>query len=284
MTFNCSNDIKSVRTILNLSQEELAECLDVERVTISRNELGTTEPSSRFLETFYSFAFHKGIKLNVLKEMFFKENLQANEILLFHGSKSEIEGKIDVNYGRSNNDFGHGFYTGESYKQAVSFVSGYNAPSVYILSFKKNDLRCRKYEVDQEWMMTIAYYRGALEEYRDHPKIKSLVDNSRDCDYIISPIADNRMFQIIDSFIAGELTDEQCKHCLAATNLGMQYVFISERAVSQISIMERCYISDKEREYYKKLRIEDARLGDDKVKLAKKQYRGLGKYIDEILS
>ena len=45
-----------------------------------------------------------------------------------------------------------------------------------------------------------------------------------------------------------------------ATNLGMQYVFISERAVSQISIMERCYISDKEREYYKKLRIEDSRL------------------------
>ena len=106
---------------------------------------------------------------------------------------------------------------------------------------------------------------------------------SRDCDYIIAPIADNRMFQIINSFIAGELTDEQCKHCLAATNLGMQYIFISEKAASQVKIMERCYISANEREYYKDIRLDESKLGDDKVKLAKRQYRGQGRYIDEIL-
>ena len=86
-------------------------------------------------------------------------------------------------------------------------------------------------------MMTIAYYRGTLVEYKNHPKIKAFVEASRDCDYIIAPIADNRMFQIINSFIAGELTDEQCKHCLAATNLGMQYIFISEKAVSQLKLI-----------------------------------------------
>lgn len=91
------------------------------------------------------------------------------------------------------------------------------------------------------------------------------------------------MFQIINSFIAGELTDEQCKHCLAATNLGMQYIFISEKAVSQVKILERCYISNNEREYYKNIRLEVSRIGDNKVKLAKRQYRGKGCYIDEIL-
>ena len=45
------------------------------------------------------------------------------------------------------------------------------------------------------------------------------------------------MFQIINSFIEGELTDEQCKHCLAATNLGMQYIFVSEKAVSQAKLI-----------------------------------------------
>ena len=44
--------------------------------------------------------------------------------LLFHGSKGEIDGEIDVHHGRQNNDFGQGFYTGESYEQAISFVSG----------------------------------------------------------------------------------------------------------------------------------------------------------------
>ena len=91
------------------------------------------------------------------------------------------------------------------------------------------------------------------------------------------------MFQIINSFIEGELTDEQCKHCLAATNLGMQYIFVSEKAVSQAKLIERCYISQNEREYYKHIRLEESKLGANKVKLARKQYRGKGRYIDEIL-
>ena len=92
------------------------------------------------------------------------------------------------------------------------------------------------------------------------------------------------MFQIINSFIHGEITDEQCKHCLAATHLGYQYVFISEQSIRQVKLIERCYISNNEKEYYKNIREEDVKLGDDKVKLAKRQYRGKGKYIDEILS
>ena len=91
------------------------------------------------------------------------------------------------------------------------------------------------------------------------------------------------MFQIINSFIEGELTDEQCKHCLAATNLGMQYIFVSEKAVSQAKLRERCYISQNERKYYKNIRLEESKLGANKVKLARKQYRGKGRYIDEIL-
>lgn len=284
MKYNFSEDLKSIREILGFSQKELAEKLGVEQVTVSRNELEKTKPSASFLESVYSFAFAKKIKINKLKEMLWRDALGINEKLLFHGAKSEIEGKIDIHRGRKNNDFGQGFYTGESYEQAISFVSGFANSSVYYLSFNDKNLKCKQYDVNQDWMMTIAYYRGTLDEYKDHPIVRSLVAQSRDCDYIIAPIADNRMFQIINSFIAGDLTDEQCKHCLAATNLGMQYIFISEKAVSQVKLIERCYIADNEREYYKNIRNEESKLGEDKVKLAKRQYRGQGQYIDEILA
>ena len=284
MAYNFSEDLKSIREILGFSQSELAEKIGVEQVTISRTELKKTEPSARLLEAVYSFAFDKNIKINKLKEMFWRDDLGANEKLLFHGAKTEIDGEIDIHKGRKNNDFGQGFYTGESYEQAISFVSGFGNSSVYYIRFDDRDLKCKRYEVNQEWMMTIAYYRGTLDEYKDHPAVKALIEQSRNCDYIIAPIADNRMFQIINSFIAGDLTDEQCKHCLAATNLGMQYIFLTEKAVSQIKLTERCYISNNEREYYKNIRLEESKLGDDKVKLAKRQYRGQGRYIDEILS
>jgi transcriptional regulator with XRE-family HTH domain len=283
MQYNFKEDLKSIREILGLSQSELAERLGVEQATISNNELGKGEPSSKLLENVYAFAFDKKIKLNKLKEMFWREEIGTGGKLLFHGAKDEIKGEIDIHRGRKNNDFGQGFYTGESYSQAVSFVSGFEASSVYFLRFDDKNLKCKRYEVDQEWMMTIAYYRGTLEEYRNHEAIRTLVESLADCDYIIAPIADNRMFSIINSFIAGELTDEQCKHCLAATNLGMQYVFISQKAISQLKLIERCYVSGNEREYYKNIRLEESKTGEDKVKLARRQYRGQGHYIDEIL-
>ncbi len=284
MDYNFGQDLIYIREVLGLSQEELASLIGVEQVTISRSELGKTKPSRNLLENAYDFAFSKGINLGLLKEMFWKESMKKEHKLLFHGSKSGIEGKLDVFEGRKDNDFGQGFYTGENYVQAISFVSNFDNSSVYFVDFEEKGLKCKKYDVNQEWMMTIAYYRGTLDKYKEHPIVKELVKKSVLCDYIIAPIADNRMFQIINSFIDGEITDEQCKHCLAATNLGYQYVFKSNKSLSNIKLVERTYISNNERKHYKNIRSSDTRLGDDKVKLARIKYRGKGYYIDEIFN
>ena len=284
MNYDFAHDIIAIRDILEMSQDDFAKAIGVEQATISRNEKEHTDPGNRVLESVYDYAFNRNVQLNRLKEMLFRENLAKGHKLLFHGAKDEITGALRVDLGRANNDLGTGFYAGEGYEQAISFVSNYDKSSVYILDFNDSKLKSKKYSVDQEWMMTIAYYRGTLKEYKDHPLVKKLVEESRKCDYIIAPIADNRMFQIINSFIEGEITDEQCKHCLAATNLGSQYVFINEKAIKQVKLLERCYISNSEKEFYKKKRSEETKLGDDKVKLARRTYRGQGKYIDEILA
>lgn len=284
MDYNFDKDFKAIRDVLDISQKEFAKVLDTEQKTISNIESKDSYPSKTIVESAFTYAFKKDVKINKLKELLCRDNLSHNEKLLFHGSKGEIKGDIDVNFGRGNNDFGKGFYTGESYEQAVSFISTYDDPSVYFMSFDDSDLKCKRYSVDREWMMTIAYYRESLEEYKNHPLIEKIIKESRDCDYIIAPIADNKMFETINEFIEGNLTDEQCKHCLAATNLGMQYVFLTEKAASKLKIVERCYVCNKEREYYKKLKEDYRKLGNDKVKLAKAQYRGIGKYIDEVLT
>lgn len=284
MYYNFDKDFKAIRDVLDISQKEFAKVLDTEQKTISNIESKDSYPSKTIVESAFTYAFKKDVKINKLKELLCRDNLSHNEKLLFHGSKGEIKGDIDVNFGRGNNDFGKGFYTGESYEQAVSFISTYDDPSVYFMSFDDSDLKCKRYSVDREWMMTIAYYRESLEEYENHPLIKKIIAESRDCDYIVAPIADNKMFETINEFIEGNLTDEQCKHCLAATNLGMQYVFLTEKAASRLKIVERCYVCDKEREHYKKLKEDYRKLGNDKVKLAKAQYRGVGKYIDEVLA
>lgn len=79
-------------TILNLSQEEFAGIFHVEQATISRNEDGEAEPSQKFIEEVYNYAFEKSIQLNRLKEMLWRDNLKENEKLIFHGAKIRLLG------------------------------------------------------------------------------------------------------------------------------------------------------------------------------------------------
>lgn len=282
MKYRISDDLKLIREMLGLSQEEMSLSIVLDKKTILRLENYENYPTKETLEKIYNYAYKKGIKVNKIKEMMYKEENPKSKII-FHGSKGIIDGEISPNYGRTNNDFGNGFYCGESIEQTTSFVSRFQDSSIYILKFDDKNLKCENFDVDQEWMLAVAYYRGKLNEYENNIIIKSIIEKVKKSDYVIAPIADNRMFRIIDRFIDGEITDEQCKHCLAATNLGKQYVFLTENATKKISILERCYISKAEREFYSKQKEDDINDSDNKVKFALIKYKREGKYIEEIL-
>ena len=284
MNYKISNDIKLIRELLHMSQEQFAEKIGVHTITVVKWEKDAMLIKDDNIEKIYSYAYTNNIFINEIKAQLYHEDLtNENKIALFHGAKNMIDGNIDIVHSKSRNDFGQGFYCGESFEQASLFVSGFDQSSVYVISFDSQNLSHLKYKVNQEWMLTIAYYRGKLKEYENSPRLQSLIKKLNDVDYIIAPIADNRMFQIIDSFISGEITDEQCKHCLEATNLGYQYVFKTQKALAQVRIVERCYLSHNEKEMYQTKRLGDNKIGDSKIKIARRQYRGQGQYIDEIL-
>lgn len=283
MNYNIADDLITIRKILNISQNDLAKELGISKMTIIRIENNVNYPSETILAKIYDFAYNKNIKLNHLKELFYKEELLENDVLLFHGTKTDIIGNISPFVGRERLDFGKGFYCGESSYQTISFISKYEGSSIYILKASLNDLTFAKFNVDTEWMLAIAYYRQMLNDKENHPLIDKIKKKVSMSDYIIAPIADNRMFKIIDRFIEGEITDEQCKHCLAATDLGYQYVFLTEKAASKIKILERCYISKLERDTFEAKRETDMYDSNMKVKMAMIKYKTKGKYIEEIL-
>lgn len=284
LNYKIDEDVKLIRELLNLSQEQFAQKIGVDAITVARWETGKMCTNENNVEKIYTYAFTNNIFINEIKAQLYYEDLtNENKLALFHGAKSIIEGNIDITHSRSNNDFGQGFYCGESFEQSSLFVSGFDTSSVYIISFDPQNLSSVEYKVNQEWMLTIAYFRGRLKGYENHPIVEKLINKLECVDYLVAPIADNRMFRIIDSFIEGEITDEQCIHCLAATNLGFQYVFKTEKALSQVKIVERCYLCNEEKEKYQIKRLGDNSIGDAKIKMARRQYRGKGQYIDDIL-
>ena len=274
--FALCTDIEIVMELLDITAKDLADNIGVTPTTISRWRKKEEQVSSSNLNAFYNFAFRKGIRLNKIKEQLFKEDCGRNSIILFHGAKTYIDGRISIEKSKSTNDFGRGFYCGESLEQSAMFVANYPESSLYILEFDKTDLSYTQLNVDRDWMLLIAYFRNKLNDYAKHPVILDLLSKLEGVDYIVAPIADNRMFEIIDSFIDGEITDVQCQHCLSATNLGNQYVFVTDKALSQLQILRHCYLASDEKSYYLSYKQEESRVGNDKVKVARKKYRGQG--------
>lgn len=284
MYYTIANDIETVLELTGITTETLASELEVSRVTINNWLSGKKDISDKNMSLFYDYVFNKGIRLNKIKEQLYREDISdTSEILLFHGAKTMIDGRIRLDCSKRRNDFGIGFYCGENLEQSAMFVSTFPTSSLYMMKFNPSGLKCKRYVVNREWMLMIAYFRERLGAYADSELIHKLIEEIQGMDYIIAPIADNRMFEIIDQFIDGEITDIQCRHCLSATNLGNQYVFVSDKALEQITILERCYLASSEKEFYLTSRQESYELNRDKIKVARKQYRNQGEYIEDIL-
>ena len=236
------------------------------------------------MEKLYSYAYAKGVKFNDIFEQLIKEDNQKDkEIVLFHGAKMPFSMPIDFDsLSKATYDFGIGLYLRETFEQAATYISFLGQKLVYCFGLNLANLKTYKFNVDTEWMIAIAYFRGWLNDYKDRPYIKAILDKLVGCDVIIAPIADNRMFDIITEFVEGEITDEQCKHALAATNLGFQYVLKTSKSLENIRLIREMFVCEKEKESCVKSRESLTNSGLQKVKLARIQYKGKGKYIEEI--
>lgn len=245
--------------------------------------LSSDNPSKGVLEPFYSFAYGNGLRLNKAKEEIFGEALQSGEILLFHGS-SEGLAEIDPYGSKPNCDFSNGFYCGESYSSALCFVEGDPDSSVYAFKANLQGLRMLEFHSDLEWMLTICHHRLTLRKHGNSKRLLDIIEGQKGFDVIVAPIADNRMYRVMQQFASGQISDLQAIHALSASRLGRQYVFKTDEAVSRLREIERMYLSAPEKKSSKAASLERANEIQTKLDLSKREYRGKGLYIDEVFA
>lgn len=279
-----SDDIKIIRELLNISQQDLADDIGIPFEEINRWENNVVVPERSNIDLLYSYAYSKKIFINRIHEIMLKEeHTTLNNVVLFHSAKKEIVGDIDLLHSKKSNDFGAGFYLSENFEQAATYIAYSDSYRIYSYELDQSDLKILKFDVNTEWMFCIAYYRGWLDNYKDRKVIKEIVEKVEKADLIIAPIADNRMFALIDEFVSGIITDEQCKYALSATNLGYQYVIKKDSALLKINFLEEMFLCGAEKLDYISKRLDESKVGMDKVKLARIKYKNKGKYIEEIL-
>ena len=284
--FKLKSDIQVIEDILDVSDIQLAKNagLQLNEITNILTDKSVVA-SKEQMESIYNYAFNNNLYMNDLKWQMYSDEYTSKDMkVLCHGSRTMINGKLRLDANGDSNDFANGFYCGENVKQAGMFVSSEPDSSLYIVASNIEQLEIRNFFINADWMVAVAYYRDTLGDYINHPMVQDIVESVESHDLIVAPIADNRMFEIIDQFINGELTDKQCSHALSASQLGYQFVFRTQKALDSIEILERCYLCSSEKAYYNRSNERESNTSLNKSILAKKFYSNEGKYISELLS
>lgn len=278
--YDLNGDILSYCVAKGIGVEEFCALADISRPSL--NEAMKGGAGSDILEKAYGTIYRNNFLLNKAKDELFHDEYGTDTCLLYHGSKYGID-EISPSKSRANCDLGTGFYTSTSYSSAASFITSFPVSSVYLFGLNLAGLKVMNLQTDDKWMLLIAYFRGYLERYKDSPKLKTLLDEVGEQDVIIAPIANNKMFQVLDEFATGLINDQQAKYCLSASRLGYQYVLKTQKAIDGLTFLNRYYLVREEKEHYLNDIKDHAALIQSKLFLAKRKYRNDGRYIDELL-
>lgn len=208
---------------------------------------------------------------------------ESNEnLVLYHGSKCGIVGELAPK-SRSMCDFGKGFYMGTDPSQPLTLICDENKPVFYALEFNLDGLKVLNVDINLDWAMLIAYYRGYMEEVKGSKIYEKYANMAKGYDVILGYIANDRMYRVMKSFFEKEITDVALLHSLSALDLGRQYVAITEKACKQTKILSEKILSPLELGILKERSIVRREEGIALTENILKQYRREGKYFDEII-
>ena len=281
------NLIKQIRTYLNISQTELAEQLNVTFTTVNRWENGRAVPNKLAQAQLYDLCKAKAVPvydmtLSRIADAAKAVELEEGRVLLYHGSKSGINGSIQP-ISRKQCDFGSGFYMGTEPVQALTLICDFEKSKFYIVSVDMNELAQLDVPPDIDWAMLVAFHRGKMEKIKDtsfYNKYRSMAQNK---DLVIGSIANDRMFFVIDNFFVGNITDASLINSLAALELGKQYVAITQKACDAVVLECEVELSYLEREFLKDAAEANRTKGVSLANEICKNYRREGMFFDEIL-
>ena len=281
------NIIKKIRAELDMSQTEFADKLGVTFASVNRWENGKAFPNKIAQVNIYNLCKEKNVPLfNMVLERIAEEansiKLENDRVLLYHGSKSGIEGEI-IPGSRKQCDFGKGFYMGTEAMQALTLICNFPKSRFYVVSVDKKDLDVLDVPADLDWALLVAFNRGKMKNISGTEFYNKYRDMTANKDLVIGYIANDRMFYVIDQFFQGTITDAALINSLSVLNLGKQYVTVSEKGCKAVRIEKEIAISQLERMAISDIAASNREKGISDANEICKNYRRKGFFFDEIL-
>lgn len=272
--------IKTMRSKLQINQEQLAFLMGVSTVTVNRWENGKAKPSFMAQKQLYNICVDH--HLDLADYIVEREKSDENRQVLYHASRFGITGDIQpISHERC--DFGRGFYMGTDPIQPLTLVCNERNPIFYTLEFNMDNLKVLDIEIDLDWAMLIAYFRGYMDGDKDSKIYEKYSHMADGYDVIIGYIADDRMYQVLTDFFERRITDAALIGSLSALKLGRQYVAVTQKACNQIKIVKERPLQKLDLMILKDRSVVRRREGIALADRIVMEHRRDGRYFDEIL-
>jgi hypothetical protein len=154
-------------------------------------------------------------------------------ITLFHAGYEEIRDP-DVHKGRTNADFGQGFYTSDNKEFASRWARPRKGETIILNEYKLDDsaLSIKRLKRDEEWFEFIYNNR------RNN-------DTMPQFDLIIGPIANDTIYDTLGITTSGFLSKEESMKILQVGNIYDQIVLKSKRASDALTFVGSQVLSDE---------------------------------------
>lgn len=200
------------------------------------------------------------------------------KLIIYHGSKNIIEKPI-YHGGKSQNDYGFGFYCTENLELAKEWSctnperNGFaNKYSIDLEGLKILDLTEKNYSI-LNWIAILLKHRtfDTSNEISIQAKayiIKNFYIDVDNYDIVIGYRADDSYFSFAKDFINNSISLRQLSEAMKLGQLGKQIVIISKNAFDKIQF-EGFEIADR-LEYFPKRKSRDEKAREDYLKKSKK--------------
>ncbi len=185
--------------------------------------------------------------------------------IVYHGS-SICVATPNISYSRTDIDFGAGFYVTEDETMAKKWACNKENSVLNIYTVDLEGLRVKELNADSEWLQYVLYYRNEAGE---------LPFDDTQYDVIIGPTADDKLFNTIDMYNDGYLSEEQAIKMINCMNYSSQIVFKKQITLDKhLDFMESKVIQGEEKQTMKEQFRADRKVANERSKEILKIFHG----------
>lgn len=172
-------------------------------------------------------------------------------MIVYHGSNSIVE-HPDHTKGRSDTDFGQGFYATAAEIMAQKWAARKSSSVINVYDIDFTGLKVKKLKLDEEWLGFVIANRQMEEP-----------DVFNGYDVIIGATADDKMFSTIENYENGYISGKDAIKILNNMDIGIQMCFRTQKAVDKLTFVKSYALSGKQKSEFKSLIREERKKANE---------------------